>query len=211
MSQKKNKKAEEKLEAKGKLNFTKRQRSWLYTGAFILVVLAFFIVNNTNGKPEQGPYPPNYISKSQGEKPDAPEFVLPTIGGKELKLSTYKGKIVILDFWATWCPPCRKGIPDLIELKKEYGEKGLEVIGVSVDGITKDGSTVNDIKPFIKEYKINYPIVLGDQQIIYKYGGIQGIPTTFVIDKNGKIAARYGQLVPKQTYVKEIEKILSNE
>lgn len=84
---------------------TKKQKNWIYTGIFFSVVLFLFVVNNLNGEPEQGPYPPYYLESK----------------GEVLKLSDYQGKIIILDFWATWCPPCRKGIPDLVELKNEFG------------------------------------------------------------------------------------------
>ena len=188
-------------------NLTKRQKNWIYTGIFLAIVLTLFIVNNTNDEPEQGPYPPNYIPEAADKRSDAPAFVLPDINGGQVSLADYKGKIVILDFWATWCGPCRRGIPDLIELKKEYNES-LEIIGVSVDGITRDGSTVSDIKPFMKEFGINYPIALGDLNLVNSYGGITTIPTTFIIDKQGRLAARYERLVAKSTYVNEIKKLL---
>jgi cytochrome c biogenesis protein CcmG/thiol:disulfide interchange protein DsbE len=186
---------------------TKKQRNWIYTGIFLTVVLILFIVNNTNGEAEQGPYPPNYIPEAQQDRPLAPEFELPTASGSKVSLADYKGKVVILDFWATWCGPCRRGIPDLIELKNEYEGK-VEVIGVSVDGITRDGSTVKDIKPFMNEFSINYPIALGDLQLVNKYGGIRSIPTSFIIDQEGRLVARYDQLVSKETYVYEISKLL---
>ncbi len=188
-------------------NLTKKQKNWLYTGVFLTVVLILFIVNNTNGEPEQGPYPPNYIPEAQQDRPLAPEFVLPTASGEQVSLAEYKGKVVILDFWATWCGPCRRGIPDLVEIKKEYGDK-VAIIGISVDGITRDGSTVKDVKPFMKEFKINYPIALGDMQLVNNYGGIRSIPTSFIIDQKGKLVARYDQLVSKETYVYEISKLM---
>ena len=186
---------------------SKKQKNWLSTGAFLIVVLILFVVNNTNGQPEQGPYPPNYIPEAKQDRQIAPEFIMPTVDGKQVSLADYKGKVVILDFWATWCGPCRRGIPDLIELKKEYGDK-VEIIGVSVDGITRDGSTVKDIKPFAEEFNINYPIALGDLKLINSYGGIRSIPTSFIIDQDGKMVAKYEQLVPKETYIKEINKLL---
>ncbi|RMD51002.1 MAG: TlpA family protein disulfide reductase, partial [Ignavibacteria bacterium] len=95
-----------------------------------------FIMNNTNGEPEEGPLPPGYNPNHATASKMAPDFELPTVDGKKLKLSDYKGKVVIIDFWATWCPPCRRGIPDLISIKKEYS-KNLEIIGISVDKITR--------------------------------------------------------------------------
>lgn len=178
---------------KGKQPMTKKQKNYVYTGIFFVVVLILFIVNNTNGEPEQGPYPPHYLESS----------------GETLKLSDYQGKIVILDFWATWCPPCRKGIPDLIELKNEYKDKGVEIIGISLDPVTRGGSTKSKVIPFMKEYGINYPIVFGDQKIVYQYGNINSIPTSFVIDKEGNVVSQYRGLVAKSNYEKDINKILS--
>ena len=86
----------------------------------------------------------------------APNFALKSVKGKTVKLSDYKGKIVIIDFWATWCPPCRKGIPDLIELKKEFKDDGFEIIGISLDDITQRGTSTADVGPFMKDYGINY-------------------------------------------------------
>lgn len=173
----------------------KRKKNWLYSGIFMTVVILLFVVNNSNGVPEKGPYPPNYL-ESQTES---------------LKLSDYQGKIVILDFWATWCPPCRKGIPDLIELKNEFKDKDVEVIGVSLDGITRGGQTAANVEPFIEEYGINYPIIRGDEQIVYSFGGIRSIPTSYVIDKEGNVISRYEGLIPKSQYVKDIESILNGK
>lgn len=186
-----------------KSGLSKKQRSWIYTGFFIGVILLLFVVNNTGSEPEQGPYPPNYVPSSQTKSVMAYNFNLPTTDGKQLKLSDYKGKVVILDFWATWCPPCRKGIPDLVELKKKYGSKGVEIIGISVDQETKP-----DVVPFIKEYGINYPIVYGNTNVYQQYGGIRAIPTSFIIDKEGKIVASYEGLISKAAYEEHIKKLL---
>lgn len=186
-----------------KSGLTKKQRSWIYTGFFIGVILLLFVVNNTGSEPDQGPYPPNYVPTAQSNSVLAFDFNLPTTDGKQLKLSDYKGKVVILDFWATWCPPCRKGIPDLVELKQKYSSKGVEIIGISVDQETKD-----EVVPFIKEYGINYPIVYGNTSVYQKYGGIRAIPTSFIVDKQGKIVASYEGLISKSAYEAHIKKLL---
>jgi cytochrome c biogenesis protein CcmG/thiol:disulfide interchange protein DsbE len=190
-----------------KRGLTKKQRSWIYSGTFFAVIIILFLFNNYDyifGHEElNGPYPPNYVPAAQKGTALAPDFSLATTDGKTLKLSSYRGKVVIVDFWATWCPPCLKGIPDLIELKKKYGKKGLEVIGVSVDTESKD-----KVVPFIKEKGINYPVVYGDMNVYQQYGGIRSIPTTFVIDKNGKIIANYEGLMPIDTYETYIKKLL---
>ncbi|MFA3782259.1 peroxiredoxin family protein [Melioribacteraceae bacterium 4301-Me] len=203
MAQKSNKK---NSLANQKGGLTKKQRSYIYTGIFIGLAVLLFIFNNSNSEPQQGPYPPNYVpTVSEQKSVNAPDFTLPTTDGKTLKLSDFKGKVVIIDFWATWCPPCRKGIPDLIELKKKFGKKGLEIIGVSVDQDTKD-----QVVPFIKQYGINYPVVYGNNNVYRAYGGIEAIPTTFVIDKTGKIVASYQGLMPKSVYENHISKLLGS-
>lgn len=190
-----------------KRGLTKKQRSWIYSGTFFAVIIILFLFNNYDyifGHEElNGPYPPNYVPAAQKGTALAPDFSLATTDGKTLKLSSYRGKVVIVDFWATWCPPCLKGIPDLIELKKKYGKKGFEVIGVSVDTESKD-----KVVPFIKEKGINYPVVYGDMNVYQQYGGIRSIPTTVVIDKNGKIIASYEGLMPIDTYETYIKKLL---
>ncbi|MEW5841976.1 MAG: TlpA disulfide reductase family protein [Bacteroidota bacterium] len=196
------KKSNNKIKAGG---LSKRQRSWIYTGFFIGVIVLLFVINNMGNEPEQGPYPPNYVPAAQRTSAQAPDFSLPTTDGKILKLSSLKGKVVIIDFWATWCPPCRKGIPDLIELKKKYGSKGLEIVGVSVDTDTK-----NQVVGFIKDKGINYPVVYGNQNVTELYGGIEAIPTTFIIDKQGKIVASYQGLMPALTYENHVRKLLGS-
>ena len=172
-----------------------KNRSRLYTGIFIIAAVIFFIVNNMNGNSDQGPYPPNYNKTP----------------AKMLNLSDYKGKVVILDFWATWCPPCRKGIPDLIEIKKELKNTDFEIIGISLDSFTRGGATKDDAVPFIKSQGINYPIVLGDPGVAQRYGGIRSIPTSFVIDKEGYIVSYYQGLVPKQRFLDDIKKANSKD
>lgn len=136
----------------------------------------------------------------------AADFKLKTLEGKEVKLSDYRGKIVIIDFWATWCPPCRKGIPDLISLQEEF-KKDLVVIGISLD----QQNTLKDLKPFIENYKINYPVVLGDEKVVKDYGGISAIPTSFIIDQKGNIVDTHIGLVPKTVYADKIKSLLKKK
>lgn len=141
------------------------------------------------------------VVSNDGKK--AADFELKTLEGKSIKLSDYQGKIVIIDFWATWCPPCRKGIPDLVELQNEYKDK-LVVIGVSLD----QQNTIQELDPFMKKYGINYPVVLGTQQVVMDYGNIQAIPTSFLVDQSGNIVDTHVGLVPKSTYSNMIDKLL---
>ncbi|MBN1300509.1 MAG: TlpA family protein disulfide reductase [Melioribacteraceae bacterium] len=171
--------------------FSEKQKKWIKGGIFIAIILGLFIVNNLDGEPDNGPYPPGYLEFS----------------GSTLKLSDYQGKIIILDFWATWCAPCRKAIPELIELGNEYEDKGVQVIGITMD----DTDQKSNVEKFIDEFEIDYPVVWGNESIIYKYGGIQTIPTSFIIDKNGKVISRYNEYVPKETYENDIKDILSGK
>ncbi len=173
----------------------------------ILFLLVVFGLSVTGCKKNVKVEPSAEMSNPAVEKTEsseaAPNFVLTSTDGKNIKLSDFRGKVVIVDFWATWCPPCRKGIPDLIELQKEFKDN-LVVIGISLDQDTK-----SDVIPFMKKYGINYPIVYGDNQVVMEYGSINAIPTSFVINKEGKIVDKHIGLVPKSDYESKIKEILS--
>ena len=120
------------------------------------------------------------------ERTSAPDFNLPDLNGKSVKLSSFRGKVIILDFWATWCPPCRAEIPSFKELYAAYHSKGLEVIGIALD---QGGAA--DVARFAKANGINYTLVIGNQSVAQAYGGIRGIPTTFILDRQGRIVQTY--------------------
>lgn len=122
-----------------------------------------------------------FLSCSKAEITKAPDFTLQDINGKIIKLSDYKGQVIILNFWATWCPPCLAEIPDFVKFYSAYREKGVEIIGIAVS------SNIDDVKKIISEKKINYTICMSDGKIESQYGGIRAIPTTFIIDKQGNI------------------------
>lgn len=164
---------------------------------FIVLVLLFTGCNKKTSN--EKPVTPEAITKGESI---APDFSLADANGGNIKLSDYKGKVVIIDFWATWCPPCRKGIPDLIDIKKQYGDEVI-IIGISVDDDSK-----GDVMPFIQKMGINYPIVYSTPEVVQAYGGIDGIPTSFVIDKGGKIVDTHIGLVPKEDFTSVIDKLL---
>ena len=141
-------------------------------------------------------------NKGTGNKA-APEWQLKDLDGKPVKLSDFKGKVVILNFWATWCPPCRKEIPTFVSLQKQYADKGLVIVGVSLD---EKGPGV--VKPFVAKMGINYPVVMGDPKTAADYGGIAVVPTTFVIDRNGKVAAEHQGDAERATFEAEIKPLL---
>jgi peroxiredoxin len=133
----------------------------------------------------------------------APDFLLRDLDGRQVKLSSFKGTMVILDFWATWCPPCVREIPHFVELYEKYGNRGLVILGVSTD--RKGVSVVNS---FVRRHKVNYPILMADVKVKEAYGGIRSIPTTFVIDKTGKIQRRYVGYRDKAVFEADIKALL---
>ena len=126
--------------------------------------------------------------------------------GNKVSLADYKGKVVLLNFWATWCGPCKVEIPWFIEFQKQYQDRGFTVLGVSMDD---DGW--KSVKPYLGEHKINYPVVIGNDEVSHLYGGIDSIPKTFMVDRDGKIASVHTGLVSKGAYEKEIQSLLGAE
>ena len=119
----------------------------------------------------------------------APDFTLTDLQGRSLRLSDLRGKAVILNFWATWCPPCKQEIPWFVDLQKRYGAQGLQVVGVSMD----DGDQKN-VATFAAQNSINYPILLGTENVAQQYGGVDYLPTTFYITRDGAVLGRvFGQ------------------
>jgi peroxiredoxin len=146
------------------------------------------------------------VHASTNRKP-APEFTLTDSNGAKVKLSDYKGKVVLLNFWATWCGPCALEIPWFIEFEQQYKAKGFAVLGVSMDD---EGWNV--VKPYIAEHKLNYRVLLGNDSVSQLYGGLDALPTTYIIDRDGKVAfpAHVG-LINKSEYVQEVQSLLSDK
>ncbi len=116
----------------------------------------------------------------------APDFTLKDINGNPVKLSDYKGKLVFVNFWATWCPPCRAEIPSFVELIEKYGDQGFTILGISVD----KPADLEKIPAFMDKMKMNYPVLIASTEVVQAYGGISSIPTTFVINKEGNVLGR---------------------
>jgi peroxiredoxin len=115
----------------------------------------------------------------------APEFSLTDLNHKRLDLRTFRGKVVLLDFWATWCAPCQVEMPHFVEWQKEYGARGLQVIGISMD------DDPGPVRNLYRRLSVNYPVAMGDARLGETYGGIYGLPVTFLIDRKGRIRAEY--------------------
>ncbi|NIO49937.1 MAG: redoxin domain-containing protein [Candidatus Aminicenantes bacterium] len=127
----------------------------------------------------------------------APDFTLKDLKGHEITLSKYSGKVVFLNFWATWCGPCKAEIPDLIEAYKQYKDKGMEIIGISVDRIGP-----KSVLKFAEKYKINYPVVMSTDKILKDYEPGPYVPVTIIVDQDGKIRHRHIGYMNKETLKK---------
>ena len=134
----------------------------------------------------------------------APDFELQSLDGKNLKLSSLRGKAVLLNFWATYCGPCKIEMPWFVEMQKEYGPQGFQIVGVAMD----DAST-EDIAKFAKEMGVNYPILVGKESVGVSYGGVSVLPTTFFLDRDGKVMFREFGLQSRSVFVDHIKQALN--
>jgi thiol-disulfide isomerase/thioredoxin len=132
----------------------------------------------------------------------APEFSLSDLNNQPLDLANYRGKVVLLDFWATWCTPCRGEIPHFVELQNTYAEQGLQVIGISMDDDAKP------VREFYRQYKMNYPVALGTEKVAESYGGVLGLPVTFLIGRDGRVAVKHLGEVNMPALDQEIKSLL---
>jgi peroxiredoxin len=134
----------------------------------------------------------------------APDFTLHSIDGETIRLSDFRGKAVLLNFWATWCAPCRIEMPWFVEMQDKYEAEGLQVVGVAMDD-----SSPNDIEKFAYDLRVNYPILVGEDTVGNAYGGLQFLPATFYIGRDGKVVDKVFGLKTRNEIEKDIKKALA--
>jgi thiol-disulfide isomerase/thioredoxin len=147
---------------------------------------------------------PAPLRVTQVDHPLAPAFALPDLNGQQIELSKYQGKVVLVDFWATWCTPCREEIPRFVEWQKQYGDQGLQVIGISMD----DGQ--EPVREFYKKFNLNYPVVMGNDKVAEAYGGVLGLPINFLVGKDGRIIKKYVGMTDLPALEREIQSELQS-
>ena len=132
----------------------------------------------------------------------APDFTVTDLDGRKLTLSDFKGKVVLLDFWATWCAPCRTEIPHFVEMQNEYGPQGFQVIGISMDDDAKP------VREFYQQFKLNYPVAVGDDKLAERFGGVLGLPVNFIIDREGRIHSKHLGATDVSVFDQEVSELL---
>lgn len=154
-----------------------------------------------------------YTTPLNGQQ--APNFTLQDLSGQNVSLASFKGHPMVVDFWATWCGPCKMEIPWLEDLQKQYAGQGLQIIGISADDLDKSDpaklfTEKREISDFATSMHINYPVLLDANSIADSWGGVDALPTTFFIDRNGKIVASTVGLAPRDEIVSDIQKAMSS-
>jgi peroxiredoxin len=167
--------------------------------ALVISIMLVFGIQRANRNKVGTP-----AGKMQGQI--APDFTLSTLDGKMMKLSDFRGKAVLLNFWATWCEPCKVEMPWFVDLQKKYGPQGLQVIGVAMDD-----ASPGEIQSFAQKLGVNYPVLLGKEEVGSAYGGIEYLPSTFYIGRDGKIIDHVFGLVSRSEIESDIEKALAQQ
>ncbi|MFB3920818.1 MAG: TlpA family protein disulfide reductase [Terriglobia bacterium] len=142
-------------------------------------------------------------ARAAANRPMAPDFSLIDMNGRKIALADYKGKVVLLDFWATWCGPCRIEIPGFIKLQERYRDQGLVILGVYID------DNAESVREFYSEFKMNYAVAAGDSKIVELFGGIVGLPTTFLIGRDGRIYSKHSGATDVSVFEEEIKELLA--
>ena len=170
----------------------KKPVKWIFAILLPVIFLALYARNPmSNAKPVER----------------VPHFTLQTLEGEEITFEQLKGKVLLINFWATWCGPCRSEIPDFVKMYDSHRKDGLEILGI----VLNSGS-IDEVRQFVKTNAINYPILTGNDAyktaLTKKFGGVRGIPTTFLVDRNGKIQKKWVGARGAKEFMKEIDKYL---
>jgi|SRR5689334_2705106 len=178
----------------------------------VLVAVVYYVDKKTRLQPAAANMTsPDSAATDAAGKP-APDFAVKDLDGKDITLADYKGKVVLVNFWATWCDPCRVEIPGLIDMQNKYGSKGFTVLGIAMDD---EGKSV--VAPFLAKERfdvdgqklpMNYPIVIGNDNVADKFGGLFGYPTSVLISPDGKIVKRVTGIISEDEIAKAIEDLL---
>lgn len=144
------------------------------------------------------------MSHPRSQRSVAPDFQLEALDGTTVRLSDYRGKAILLNFWASWCPPCREEIPWFVDFQNKYGPQGLQVVGISVDN-----TDPKEVTEFIRRRGVNYPVLLADDKVAEAYGGVEGLPTTFFIGRDGHITRLVEGLVGHDEAERNIKQALA--
>jgi cytochrome c biogenesis protein CcmG/thiol:disulfide interchange protein DsbE len=165
------------------------------------VLLVFYVVGRST---PSLPPDPNFVAYGK----QVPEFKAETVDGKTVQLSDFKGKVVLLNYWATWCGPCLMEMPDLIRLQEKFGPKGFVVLGISVD----EPDQWDNVKELARQRKLNYPVFRLTKELLDGLGAPEGLPTSYLVDKSGKVVAQFvgvdSRISPEQKIGAEVEKLL---
>jgi cytochrome c biogenesis protein CcmG/thiol:disulfide interchange protein DsbE len=170
------------------------KRLWIVIGATGLLFVGTIVYRRSHTAPQLA---------STGH-PVAPEFSVITIDGKKLALSDCRGKVVLLDFWATWCAPCRDETPRFVRLQDKYATEGFQIIGVSMD------DSAEPVRQFYRDFHMNYPVALGGAKLGELYGGVFGLPIAFLIDRHGRILSKHIGATDPGIFDKEVANALGN-
>lgn len=163
----------------------------------LLPIMAVVLSSLDSPSPANGGNPTMAVYRT------APNFSRVDLDQRNVDLTAYRGKVVLLNFWATWCAPCLTEMPRFVEWQQEYGGRGLQVIGISMD------DEAPPVRAAYRKYRLNYPVVMGDEKLGEMYGGILGLPVTFLIDRNGEIRFKHQGMTDLKIVDSEIEILLS--
>lgn len=188
-------------------NEFKRQFPWVILSLVMFFLLAVGVIAlASNIRFQSKNNAAALAAKARNTPVTAPDFILKDVAGKEVKLSDYKGKVVVINFWATWCAPCHLETPWFVALHEQFQQEGLTVIGVSVDPL--DDYDPADITAFAKKFNVNYPLVLVTKEMLDAYQPVNALPTTVIVDRAGMIRFRHRGVISKERLEAAIKELL---